>query len=252
MTGAGAPDRPHPPAGEPDLAALAALIADRTRAAFLLALLGGAPLPASVLAERAGVSRSLASGHLRRLAEGGLVRVEPRGRQRLYRLAGEPIAGALEALLVLAPPTRLRGLRQAVEAEQMRAARLCFDHLGGRLGVAVADALRDSAIVVAEGDDLHLASGADLSRLGLGLSLRSLRRAGAARPAARGCRDWSERPRVHLAGALGAALTARMLARRWLVLREGTRIVRVTPRGLDALRDRLGVAAEVLTAPSPV
>lgn len=223
-------------------------MADRTRAAFLLALLGGTPLPASVLAERAGVSRSLASAHLRRLAEGGLVRVEAQGRRRLYRLAGEPIAGALESLLVLAPPSRLRGLRQAVRAEQLRAGRLCFDHLGGRLGVAVTDALLDAGVLAAEDGDLRLAPDAELAPLGL--SHRALRRAGAERPPARGCRDWSERPRLHVAGALGSVLTARMFSRGWVRLREGTRIVRVTPRGAQALHDLLGIRPEALGAAS--
>lgn len=83
-------------AGDADLARLGAPIADRTRAAFLLALLNGGLTSASALAERAGVSRSPASAHLRRLTEGGLIVAEPRGRRRLYRLAGQGIADALE------------------------------------------------------------------------------------------------------------------------------------------------------------
>ena len=134
----------HDPTAAPvtrDLAQVGALFADRTRARILLALLGGTPQPASALADAAGVSRSLASSHLRKLVEGGLLTVEPRGRQRLYRLAGQPVAHALEAVMLLAPPARISSLREANRGESLRRARLCYDHVVGVLGVGVTEAL---------------------------------------------------------------------------------------------------------------
>jgi len=93
-----------------DLASVAALIADKNRAQVLLTLLGGVPQSGSALAEAAGISRSLASAHLKKLVAGGLVQARPNGRQQLYSIASEPVADALEIRLpvefdiVTAPP----------------------------------------------------------------------------------------------------------------------------------------------------
>src|SRR5438477_377998 len=96
-----------------DLASVAALMADKHRAQMLLTLLGGTPMSGSALAEAAGISRSLASAHLKKLVAGGLVRAQPSGRQQLYSIASEPVADALEVLILLAPPTKVRSLGDA-------------------------------------------------------------------------------------------------------------------------------------------
>ena len=77
---------------------VAALLADPAREAMLVALADGRALPAGELAEVAGVTPQSASGHLRRLVEGGVVSVWPQGRFRYFRLADEQVAAALEAL----------------------------------------------------------------------------------------------------------------------------------------------------------
>ena len=115
--------------GDADLARIGTLLADPKRAKMLLTLLGGGAESASALADAAGASRSLASAHLRKLVDGGLITVEPSGRRRRYRLAGAPVADALEALTQLAPPTQVRSLRDANRKENLRQARLCYDHL---------------------------------------------------------------------------------------------------------------------------
>jgi hypothetical protein len=110
---------------------------------MLLAVLDGAALPATELAYRGGASPQAASMHLRKLVEGRLLSVAPSGRQRRYRLASREVAHAIEALLSVAPPVRIMALAQGLSMERLRAARTCYDHLAGRLGVAVADALID-------------------------------------------------------------------------------------------------------------
>src|SRR5262249_55993228 len=90
-------------AGEPDIAAVAGLVADASRATMLTALLAGAPLAAGDLARRAGVSLQTASSHLGKLAAGGLVVAQRSGRARYFRLAGPEAAHLLEAIAVLAP-----------------------------------------------------------------------------------------------------------------------------------------------------
>ena len=94
-------------AGDADLAAVGALLSDRTRATILLTLLNGGMTSASALAGRADVSRPLASAHLRKLTEGGLITVEPHGRHRFYRLSSQRVADALESLILLSPATQV-------------------------------------------------------------------------------------------------------------------------------------------------
>jgi DNA-binding transcriptional ArsR family regulator len=221
-----------------DLASVAALIADRHRAQMLLTLLGGTPLPGSALAEAAGISRSLASAHLKKLVAGGFLRVQPSGRQRLYSIASEPVADAIEILTLLAPAARVHSLGDASRARSLRWARMCYDHLGGTVGVAVADALLEREILRdRDGSYLLGPGGTDwFGQLGIDVSQLEHR----TRPLLRPCLDWSER-RYHLAGSLGAALTATMQSRRWIGTREASRVVAVTDAGEVGLRELLGV-----------
>jgi DNA-binding transcriptional ArsR family regulator len=223
-----------------DLARIGTLLADPKRAKILLALLGGTPQPASALADAAGASRSLASAHLRKLVEGGLVTVQPRGRQRLYEISGQPVADAIEGLMQLSPPTQVRSLRDANRKENLRQARFCYDHLAGVLGVSLTEALLDrGALEVADGGFAVTAGGVDaLAELGVDVpALQRLRR-----PLTRACLDWTER-RHHLAGALGAAMASRLKARGWIEHGAQGRIVRVTPAGKRGLRTWVGVEA---------
>jgi DNA-binding transcriptional ArsR family regulator len=129
------------PSPDPDLASLGALVGDRSRAAMLCALLEGVPLPAGDLARRAGVSLPTASSHLARLATGRLVEVEAQGRLRYYRLAGPEVVHFLETMALVARPARALTGGAADASRALRFARTCYDHLAGKLGVAVTDAL---------------------------------------------------------------------------------------------------------------
>ena len=124
-----------------DLAAVASLIADRHRAQMLLTLLGGTPQSGSALAEAAGISRSLASAHLKKLVAGGLVHARPSGRQQLYSVASESVADALEILILIAPASKVRSLTDATRVRSLRWARMCYDHLAGVVEVCVTEAL---------------------------------------------------------------------------------------------------------------
>ena len=232
--------------GEADLAAIGALLADRTRATILLTLLNGGLTPASALAARAGVSRSLASMHLSKLVAGGMLAVEPRGRQRLYRLASQKIADALEVLILLAPSAPVSSLRAAHERDDLRRGRLCYDHLAGRAGVVVAEGLVARGLLTA-GYDVTPAGRVAFGALGIDTAELSAR----PRPLTRGCLDWSER-RHHLAGSLGAALSAELVRRGWVATREASRVVSVTPQGRAALRERFGVEPALFELPAAV
>ena len=224
---------------QPDLAAAATLLAEPARAELVLAVLADGPLTASELAARAGIARSTASGHLGRLVAGGFLLVSRRGRNRYFELAGTEVAEAVEALSRVAPQRPARSLREATRNELLREARTCYDHLAGRVGVALAGALELRGVVERVDGDYALGRRAAEELAALGIALRPL--SAQRRPLVRGCLDWSERE-LHVAGSLGAALTARLFDLGCVVRCDGTRSVAVTERGRE-LFDELGVGA---------
>jgi DNA-binding transcriptional ArsR family regulator len=244
--------------GDADIAALGSVLADERRCRILMALGDGRALPASVLADEAGVAASTASEHLHRLEAARLVRVERHGRHRYFRLAGPQVGELLEVLSRLAPPAPVRSLREGTRANAVRAARTCYDHLAGRLGVALMAGLLDEG-VLAGGDGHHEPARARADRpsaIGRDLDYRltepgsqRLRELGVdidgalAGPRApiRYCVDWGEQDH-HLSGALGAALAARIFDLGWVKRLPRTRAVRVTDAGRRGLADGLGVA----------
>jgi DNA-binding transcriptional ArsR family regulator len=224
--------------GDADVAAAAALLAEPARAALVVAVMDDGPLPASELAARAGIAPSTASEHLRRLVGGGFLKTTKRGRHRFYELADRAVAAAVEALAIVAPQPPVKSLRDATRSQLIRYARTCYDHLAGEVGVALARALeRDGAL--ARQDGTYVLGGRATTCFGaLGIELDALKRH--RRPVVRGCLDWSERD-LHVAGALGAALTARLLELGWVKRRTGNRSVAVTDEGRTLLHRKLGV-----------
>ncbi|GHD95481.1 ArsR/SmtB family transcription factor [Streptomyces naganishii] len=227
----------------PGLAALAALIADETRAACLLALLDGRAWTAGELARHAGVAASTLSEHLGKLVAGGLLVEERQGRHRYVRLADARVAQLVEDLAAQVAPGAVRpprGLREASAGSAMARGRTCYDHLAGRLGIAVTDALTARGLLRQDtGFALTDAGVGWFGAVGIGLDRRGRR------PLARACLDWTER-RPHLAGVAGAALCRHALDAGWCV-RVGTeRAVKVTPAGERALSDLLGIATTAL------
>jgi DNA-binding transcriptional ArsR family regulator len=217
-----------------DTAAVAALFADRSRISMLDLMLDGREHSLGTLASAARVSASTATEHLARLEAGGVVSSRRDGRRRLVRLAGPDVADALESLAKLAGDEGVSGLRGWNRREDLRAARTCYDHLAGRLGVALADAAVAADAVT---DEFSLGPHAGDWFGRLGLDVRALSRG--RRPLVRVCIDRTER-REHLGGALGAALCTAVLDAGWAVRRPSSRALRVTPRGEAELRG-LGV-----------
>ncbi|NKZ07226.1 helix-turn-helix domain-containing protein [Actinomadura latina] len=221
-----------------DFAPVAALLADRARAAMLTALLDGRPLAAGELARAAGVSAQTASAHLGRLLDGGFVTVVKQGRHRYYRLRGSDVAQVIEALSRIGPPVEIRSLRQSRDARRLHEARTCYDHLAGAAGVALFAALLDGGLLEPDGADAFEVTEKGEDRLAaLGLDVAALRRA--RRRFAWQCLDWTER-RPHLNGALGAALTDRMIELGWFERGTTRRALAVTDTGLAGLADTFG------------
>ncbi|WP_433472253.1 ArsR/SmtB family transcription factor [Spirillospora sp. CA-142024] len=225
-----------------DIAPVAALLADRARAAMLTALLDGRPLAAGELARTAGVSAQTASAHLARLLDGGFVTVIKQGRHRYYRLRGSEVAQVIEALSRISPPVEVHSLRQSRDARRLHEARTCYDHLAGIAGVTLFAALVEGGLIEATDGDAYEVTEKGEERLGeLGLDLAVLRKT--RRRFAWHCLDWTER-RPHLNGALGAALTDRMIELGWFERGRTRRALAVTDAGLKGLADSFGCVLE--------
>ncbi|PYI53761.1 ArsR/SmtB family transcription factor [Paenibacillus flagellatus] len=227
----------------PDLAEIASLIGDSSRSAMLMRLFGGEALPAGELARAARISPQTASSHLAKLVEGGLLVQETYGRHRYYRLAGAEVAHALEALCTIAPRKPIRSLRESDRSRALRYARTCYDHIAGEVGVALTAKLLELGCIEEVEEDgrsyaLTPAGAARLERFGVPAD--EWKRKRGRRRFARPCLDWSER-RHHLAGSLGAALTARLFALGWLERIPGGRAVRVTEAGVDGFRSEFSI-----------
>lgn len=224
--------------GEVDVVPVAQLLGHPTRARMLDALLDGRSHRAGELAERAGVAASTASMHLMKLIGGDLVAVEQIGRERRYRLASPAVAEALEALGRIAPVATVRSLTSAQRAEAMRQARTCYDHLAGRLGVGVTDALVKCGALWASDGSFGVPAGSGPTFERIGVDIEAAR--GTERTFTRACLDWTER-RHHLAGALGAEILVAFLRQGWVRRRSDDRALLITPEGREALDVLLGI-----------
>ena len=227
-----------------NIAAVAALIAEPARAIMLTALLDGRALPAGELAYASGVTPQTASGHLAKLVDGGLLVLESQGRHRYFRLAGAHIAQALEQLAAIRPAGPARRKALSPEARALRFARCCYDHLAGRLGVAVADGLVGRGFLLPAPDKLfEVTPAGSLWLAGLGIEMAGVK--ASRRGLARQCLDWTERTH-HLAGPLGVRLMGFFCEEGWLRRAAGSRAVEITPKGTAALKRHLGVDAHAL------
>ena len=218
---------------EANIAFVAGLLADPTRATMCLALAGGEARPAGELGARAGVSAQTASNHLGKLIAGRILRVEQQGRWRYYRLADAEVAHAVEALAVVAPPLPRRVKTDEIDgaAKRLKEARTCYSHLAGRLGVALADALVAERWLEDDGRGYRVTTKGERSLRALGIEANGRR----AQAPARRCLDWTER-RPHVAGPVGTALAELALRRGWVRRLRGTRAVLVTPSGRTQLQ----------------
>jgi len=222
-----------------NLVEVAALVGHTTRATILAALMSGQALTSSELASLARISRPTASEHLAKLVKARLLSVTKKRRHSYYRIASPLVARMLESIKAVAAievPARYQP--RSAQDEQLRFARTCYDHLAGRLGVAIADALIEKGHVVltddggemtATGAEFFCSFGAELS--GTGQNKRIF---------CRPCLDWSER-RYHVAGVLGAAIWHRCIELGWLKRDRDSRVVRITPDGQIGLRKTFGL-----------
>lgn len=220
---------------DPDLRAahVAAVIGEPARARMLYALMDGRARTSTELAVLAGVSPSTASIHLKRLAETALVKSVAQGKHRYYTLHSDHVGSVLEGLNLLGGN---RKKFSPTTPDGLRAARTCYDHIAGSLGVALHDRLLSLGWLSGDSDyELTSAGAGGFQKLGLDLATLPARRR-----LAYGCLDWSER-RPHLAGSLGAAMLALALRRKWLERDLNGRALWITRIGRQELRTRFAL-----------
>jgi DNA-binding transcriptional ArsR family regulator len=224
------------------IARIAAALGETARSRMLYSLMNGRASTATELALVAGVSPSTATSHLNRLRNEQLVRVVAQGKHRYYSLESERVAALLESLTVFAGATRVAFVPSA--PAHLRAARTCYDHLAGALGVQLRERLcalgwltdnasPNGAYAMTDAGAVALAAvGVDVE------ATRKLRRR-----FAYPCLDWSER-RPHVAGALGAALLRLLLQQKWVTRSLTSRAIFVTALGRRELAVRFGLHTE--------
>ena len=221
------------------VARIAGAIGEPARARMLFSLMDGHARTSTELAIVADVATSTASAHLNRLKAEHLVKVITQGKHRFYSLEGPKVARVLEGLSVLVDQPRPKFIPNT--PERLRAARVCYDHMAGHLGVLLHDRFKqlkwlshsadtnDSYELTDEGVKAVAALGIDVEET------QKLRRR-----FAYACLDWSER-RPHIGGALGAALLKLAMKRKWVAQDLDSRAIRVTNIGRREMLIRFGV-----------
>jgi DNA-binding transcriptional ArsR family regulator len=222
-----------------NIAEIAALVGDPARANMLTALMDGRALTASELAYAAGIAASTASGHLAKLSEANLLSVVQQGRHRYYRLASPLVGSMLESLMAVAAiegPKRYRP--SSCRDEALRTARTCYNHLAGRLAVAIADAMlaREQLEMGGDAGVLTRAGQGLLHDLGVSVSEKTSSHRIFCKP----CLDWSER-RPHIGGALGVAIANRCFELGWIERQRDSRALRITRKGRDGFEQHFAI-----------
>ncbi len=206
---------------------------------MLYCLADGRVRTSTELAIVADVSPSTASVHLQRLMTKRLVKVFAQGKHRYYSLEGPNVAAALEALSVLAGGSRSAFVPNT--PAPLRAARTCYDHIAGSLGVALHNRISAMGWLTeaqADANSYDITTRGEKGLQALGIDVGATR--GLRRRFAFACVDWSER-RPHLGGAIGAALLKVALKRRWVAQELDSRVLNITSLGRREMLARLGL-----------
>ncbi|AZH27811.1 MULTISPECIES: winged helix-turn-helix domain-containing protein [unclassified Paenibacillus] len=217
-----------------NVAMIASLVSEPSRAAILTALLDGRFHTASELAHMAGIKPQTASFHLAKMTEAQVVTVEKQGRHRYYGIQDPEVAQVMESLLSIAPPVPIKSFKQASENEAIRLARTCYDHVAGHLGVQIMSFFIQRGILSEDQDGLHITQQGEIFFADFQIDLKNTRQK--RRSFSHKCLDWSER-RHHLAGALGSALLDRLFELHWVEHLPTTRAIRITAEGKRGFKE---------------
>jgi len=222
----------------PIIAEIAALVGDPARATMVAALVDGRALTASELAGAARITPQTASTHLAKLTEAGVLSVVRHGRHRYFRLASPAVTSMIDGIVAVALEKRPRYRPLSSQARALSAARMCYDHLAGRLSVDLTDSLAAREYIVLDDEvaDITTAGARFLTDFGVELPTPGSTR----RHFCRLCLDWTER-RPHIAGAVGVAITTRCFDLGWIERMKRGHAVIVTPLGRRGFQRTFGI-----------
>jgi len=222
----------------PAVSEVAALVGNPARANILMALANGQALTATELAYVAGVSPQTASEHLARLTQANLLSLTRQGRHSYFRLASPKVAHMIEGIMVVAADGPQRYRPRWNGDDQLRTARTCYDHIAGRLGVALTDALTDRRHIVLTEDGGMVTRAGEKFFADFGIPLAEAKEG--RRTFCRPCLDWSER-RPHLAGAIGAAIADRCFDLGWITRIRDSRALKISIKGKSGFYELFGI-----------
>jgi DNA-binding transcriptional ArsR family regulator len=222
----------------PNVAKIATLVSESSRAAILTVLLDGRFHPVNELAYMAGIKPQTASFHLTKMMNANVVAVEKQGRHRYYGILNEEVAQVMESLLSLAPPVEVRSLKQATEDKQIRFARTCYDHLAGSLGTQLKDSLIEKGFLSEEQHEFLVTERGHefFKTFQIDIEMSRKKR----RSFSPKCLDWSER-RHHIAGSLGNVILERLLELDWIQRLPNTRAIKITSEGKRGLKETFSI-----------
>jgi len=203
---------------------------------MVLALMSGRALTAKELAYLAGVTPQTASEHLNKLVSAKMLALTRQGRFHYFRLASPAVAYMVESIMAVAPRAK-RNLADRA-GQPLVTARLCYDHLAGRLGVSLTAWLSGCRYILLDDEGGEVTSAGRKFFVDFGIDVRDIQRE--RRSFCRPCLDWTER-RFHIAGALGAAWARRFFHLRWIQRIEDSRALTITSNGRAAIEERFGI-----------
>ena len=217
----------------------ASLIGDPTRASILWALLDGRAFTATELAVSANTSPQNISMHLGKLLEADLLCVEKQGRHKYYRFSNKEVAYAVEAMANLVPKPEVSLKNKPENYPPIKFCRTCYDHLAGKIGVALTDSLLEQKIIIEKNNAYEISPEGEkwFSRFGINIEEAQKQKRIFLKP----CLDWSER-RNHIAGSIGALLLNKMIAEDWLRRTKDSRAMIITGKGEKELLKNFKIA----------
>jgi len=206
----------------------ASLIGDPTRASILWTLLDGRAFTATELAVSTNTSPQNISMHLGKLLEADLLCVEKQGRHKYYRFSNKEVAYAVEAMANLVPKPEVSLKNKSENYPPIKFCRTCYDHLAGKIGVALTDSLLEQKIIIEKNNVYEISPEGEkwFSRFGINIEEAQKQKRIFLKP----CLDWSER-RNHIAGSIGALLLNKMIAEDWLRRTKDSRAMIITGKG---------------------
>ena len=211
---------------------IAGLIGDPTRASIMWALLDGKAFTATELAIAAATTPQNISMHLSKLVQADLLSVESQGRHRYYKYARKEVAYVIESMASLLPPVSIKSPADKENNSAIKHCRTCYDHLAGKVGVAVTDSLLKQKILIEKDKQFDISVKGEKWFAGFDINADELKQQ--RRSFLRPCLDWSER-RHHMAGSLAAAFLNKMVEQDWFRITKNSRALVVTAKGQKKL-----------------